>query len=69
MVKPVHDDTKLAHVEDLSYDELRPEFKSAMEGLIKRVLSRPKLKTVHGKHFTGAMLLGLAIEYVDAINE
>ena len=33
------------------------------------MLSRPKLKQVQGKYFTGAMLLGLAIEYVDAIND
>lgn len=69
MVKPVFDDQKLAHIESLNYEDLRPEFRHAMEGLVKWVLSRPKLKQVQGKYFTGSMLLGLAIEYVDAINE
>lgn len=40
-----------------------------MDGLIKWVLTRPKLKQVQGKYLTGTMLLGLAIEYCEAIND
>jgi len=35
MVKPVFDDQKLAHIESLNYEDLRPEFRHAMEGLVK----------------------------------
>lgn len=68
MVRPCFDDSELAHIEDQDYSSLRPEFTEAMEGMIKRVLMRPKLKTVNGKHLTGSMLLGLAIEYIEAMN-
>jgi hypothetical protein len=40
-----------------------------MDGFVKRVLTRPRLKQVSGKHLTGAMLLGLAIEYIEAMND
>ena len=39
-----------------------------MEKLTQKLLEQPRLKTVDGKYVTGAMLLALALEYVDAIN-
>lgn len=36
---------------------------------MKKLKSEPfKLKTISGKALNGSMLLGLALEYVDAIN-
>ena len=52
----------------MSYEDLRPEFREGCDSLITRVLQRPKLKTIKGKHITGAMLLGMAIEYVATMN-
>lgn len=33
-------------ISQLPYDSLEPEFRSTLESLVKRVISRPKMKTV-----------------------
>lgn len=53
----------------MSYDELRPEFKQGMDTLMAKLKQEPfKLKTIGGKALNGSMLLGLAMEYVEALN-
>lgn len=40
-----------------------------MDMLMQKLKSEPfKLKTINGKALNGSMLLGMALEYVDAIN-
>jgi hypothetical protein len=68
LVRPVFKESDLAHIEDLAYDSLRQEFKAQVETLVSRVMTRPKLKMVGGKYMTGSMLLGIAMEYIEAIN-
>ena len=68
LVRPVFKESDVAHVMDLPYESLREEFRTGVETLVKRVLKRPKLKTIGTKHMTGSMLLGIAMEYTEAIN-
>ena len=68
LVRPVFKEAECARIQNLDYSSLRPEFREGVESLISRILTRPKLKMIGGKHMTGSMLLGLAYEYVDAIN-
>lgn len=61
----------LAHIEELDYEkDLRPEFITGVESLMKRLKSAEtcRVKTINGKALTSSMLLGMALEYVDAIN-
>ncbi|CAI2384181.1 unnamed protein product [Moneuplotes crassus] len=68
LVRPTFKEKDVAHVMDLEYESLREEFRAGVDTLMKRVLTRPKLKTIGNKNMTGSMLLGMAIEYTEAIN-
>lgn len=68
LVRPTFEASDVAHVMDMEYDDLREEFRQGMDTLIARVLKRPKLKMIGNKNMTGSMLLGIAIEYTEAIN-
>lgn len=69
LVRPVTNEANLAHIEDLDYEsDLRPEFKQAMDALMAKLKSTTRVKMVNGKALTASMLLGIALEYVDAIN-
>jgi hypothetical protein len=73
MVRPVADEAKLAHVEDVPWDSqdkssLKPEFKRQVTHFVNSVGKKLKPKAVHGKLLTGGMFLQLALEYAEAIN-
>lgn len=53
----------------MKYEDLREEFRQGMDTLMSKLKSEPfKLKTINGKALNGSMLLGMALEYVDALN-
>jgi hypothetical protein len=69
LVRPVTNEGSLAHIEDLNYDtDLRPEFRQSMDALMAKLKSTTRFKTVNGRALTASMFLGIALEYVDAIN-
>lgn len=71
LVRPVTNEGQLAHIEELDYEkDLRPEFRQAMDNLMSKLKSphSARVKSVNGRPLTSTMLLGLALEYVDAIN-
>ena len=68
LVRPVNNESLLAHIEDLKYTELRKEFRDNLDALISRLKSTPRIKMINNRPLTGSMLLGLALEYVDALN-
>ena len=59
LVRPVFKESELSKIQDLEYSKLRPEFREGIESLISRIMRRPKLKMIGGKHMTSSMLLGL----------
>ena len=61
-------ESQLAHIEDMAYDDLRIEFRNALDGLMAKLKNNPKIKSISNKTLNGSMVLGLALEYVDAIN-
>jgi hypothetical protein len=67
-VRPVNNESQLAHIEDLQFDDLRAEFRASMDKLMMKLKSPDRVKSVNGKTLTSSMLLGMAMEYVDAIN-
>jgi hypothetical protein len=69
LVRPVTNEQSLAHIEDLNYStDLRPEFVQSMDALISKLKSTSRVKMVNQKALTASMFLGIALEYVDAIN-
>eukprot|EP00347_Sterkiella_histriomuscorum_P019169 403342679 len=69
LVRPVNNEAQLAHIEEMKYEDLREEFRTGMDNLMSKLKNEPfKLKTVNGKALNGSMLLGMALEYVDALN-
>ena len=39
-----------------------------MDNLITRLKNTPRVKMINNRPLTGSMLLGLALEYIDALN-
>ena len=68
IVRPVSDESKLAHVDSVEWDALKPEFKKQVTNLVNQVGRKLKPKVINGKHLNGSMLLTLALEYTEAIN-
>jgi len=64
----VADESKLAHIEDLKWEDLKSEFRRETIHFVKTVKRRLKPKTVNGKIITSSMFLQLAMEYTEAIN-
>jgi len=53
----------------LNYNDLREEFRQGMDLLMAKLKQEPfRLKNINGRVLNGSMLLGLALEYVDALN-
>lgn len=68
LVRPTEDESKLQRLNELSKDELRPEFNTEIEYLRTKVFNKAKPKNLKGKDLSGPMLLEVAQAYVEAIN-
>ncbi len=69
LVRPVNDESKIAHIEDMKYEDLRPEFTKTCDGIISKILGRARVKTVNGIPLTASMFMGLALEYIQSLND
>eukprot|EP00826_Nyctotherus_ovalis_P043660 TRINITY_DN4624_c0_g2_i1.p1 TRINITY_DN4624_c0_g2~~TRINITY_DN4624_c0_g2_i1.p1 ORF type:complete len:870 (-),score=280.12 TRINITY_DN4624_c0_g2_i1:153-2762(-) len=69
LVRPVNEESKIAHIEDMKYRDLRPEFTKACDSLIQKILGRARVKTVNGTPLTASMFMGLALEYTQSLND
>lgn len=69
LVRPMHDERALNHLDSLDSSSLRPEFSEGVSRLLKLLLSRAQPKRVGVAPVTGVMLAGLAEAYVAAIND
>lgn len=69
LVRPVNEESKIAHIEDMKYRDLRPEFTKACDSLIQKILGRARVKTVNGIPLTASMFMGLALEYTQSLND
>lgn len=68
LVRPVNNESLLAHIEDMKYTDLRKEFRDSLDSLMHRLKNTPRVKSINNKPLTGSMLLGLVLEYVEALN-
>jgi hypothetical protein len=68
MIRPVSDESKLAHIDDLKWEELKTDFRREATNFVKTVKKRLRPKMINGKVITARMLLQLALEYTESIN-
>jgi len=69
LVRPLSDEKLLREISKVPYENLRPEFRSKMELLIKKVYNSIKPKVIDGQPLTGEMFATLLEQYVTAFNE
>eukprot|EP00878_Enallax_costatus_P025838 GHUV01027675.1.p1 GENE.GHUV01027675.1~~GHUV01027675.1.p1 ORF type:complete len:197 (+),score=54.87 GHUV01027675.1:1585-2175(+) len=69
LVRPMHDERALNHLDELDPQQLRPEFQEGVQKLTRLLLSRGQPKRIGIVPVTGVMLAGLAEAYVLAINQ
>lgn len=67
-MRPLSKESELQNLAHTPIEELRPAFQDQVKQLRRKVLQRIKAKTVKGKDLTGRLLIGLARQYVNAIN-
>jgi hypothetical protein len=69
LIRPLNEEEKLAHIEEQDYSSLKPEFLNQMKKLIQKIYGKAKPKIISGKSINSSMFLGLALEYVDSLND
>jgi hypothetical protein len=67
-VRPVNQEKKLRNIQEVPFEELRPEFREQVNRFTERVLSTARVKMIDGVGVSGKMLASLLEIYVDAIN-
>lgn len=69
MVRPLTKEKELQNLDKTDMSKLRPEFVEQVLNLRKKVITKLKPKTFHGKAISGSMFVGLLNNYISAINE
>jgi len=68
LVRPTEQEDDLRHVQQMSYEALRPQFRTGVEAFESKVYSSLKPKMIDGMCISGPMFVQLATEYCKAIN-
>ncbi|EGR28299.1 hypothetical protein IMG5_179190 [Ichthyophthirius multifiliis] len=68
LVRPLDEEHKLARIEKQPWNSLRPAFIEGVTNIEKKVFQGIKAKSIMNKTLTGKMLMGLVMEYLQAIN-
>ena len=68
-MRPVKNEANLQKIDQLAYEDLRPEFTKEVDKLMARIGRTNTPKTVNGQELTCDMFLALALEYVEAFND
>jgi Guanylate-binding protein, N-terminal domain/Guanylate-binding protein, C-terminal domain len=69
MVRPLTKEKDLQNLDKTDMSKLRPEFVEQVLNLRKKVITKLKPKTFHGKAISGSMFVGLLNNYITAIND
>lgn len=68
-VRPVADEAQLVDLARAPRSALRPEFRTQVDAIRKRVWAAAKPKSLYGNDITGSMLAELAEAYISAFND
>ncbi|KAK3207076.1 hypothetical protein Dsin_021122 [Dipteronia sinensis] len=69
LARPLDNENDLRRLDQISLDELRPEFRSGLDALTKFVFERTRPKQVGSTVMTGPVLIGITESYLDALNK
>lgn len=64
----MNDEAKLAHIEELKYEDLKLDFRKQVTAFINNVKKKLRPKVIHGKVLNASMFLSLTLEYTEALN-
>ena len=67
-VRPINKDKKLRNIQEVAFEELRPDFKEQVSNFVSQVLNNVRVKMLDGVTVTGKSLSMLLEQYIDAIN-
>ena len=67
-VRPINKDKKLRNIQEVAFEELRPDFKDQVSNFVSQVLNNARVKMLDGVAITGKSLSMLLEQYIDAIN-
>mmetsp|Transcript_34216 Transcript_34216/g.33434 ORF Transcript_34216/g.33434 Transcript_34216/m.33434 type:complete len:460 (+) Transcript_34216:286-1665(+) len=68
LFRPVADERKLREINNIPYEQLRPQFRGQVEELIKKVFFNLKPKILESQALNGMMFAELVQQYVQAMN-
>lgn len=70
MVRPVEDADQLANIDDLSWEspDIKETFKYVVNDFVENLKDTCRVKQIGGKSFNGQMLVGLAMDFCEAVN-
>eukprot|EP00347_Sterkiella_histriomuscorum_P006351 403353091 len=68
LFRPIADEKKLRDINNMPYESLRPQFRTQVEELMRKVFYNLRPKLLEGQMLTGKMFCELADSYVQAIN-
>lgn len=68
LIRPVTEEDDLANIENLEWTDLKEEFRTKCDQFINDVRYQTKPKTLSGKVLNSQMLLGLVMDYCEAVN-
>jgi len=68
LVRPLTDERALRAIDQVPYEQLRPEFKAQMDALKVKIFKEASVKSINGKPLNGEALCMMIQHYVDALN-
>ncbi|KAH8493778.1 hypothetical protein H0E87_020511 [Populus deltoides] len=68
LVRPLNNENDLQHMDQISLDKLRPEFRAGLDALTKFVFERTRPKQIGTTVMTGPVLVGITESYLEALN-
>ncbi|KAJ6885936.1 guanylate-binding protein 1 [Populus alba x Populus x berolinensis] len=68
LVRPLNNENDLQHMDQISLDKLRPEFRAGLDALTKFVFERTRPKQIGATVMTGPVLVGITESYLEALN-
>ncbi|XP_047163542.1 guanylate-binding protein 1 isoform X1 [Vigna umbellata] len=68
LVRPLNNENDLQRLDQITLQNLRPEFRSGLDALAKFVFERTRPKQVGATMMTGPLLIGITESYLDALN-
>ena len=66
--RPVLNEFDLANIENLKWENLKPEFKKECNKMMEDLKINCKVKEIHGKVLNSQMLLGLTMYFCESLN-